>query len=269
MVKQVLCIGQSDCCAVTGVQADLKTIHAFGGYAATVLTAVSARNTQGYREIMPVSEGLLRKQIEAVIDDLDIAAIKTGMLVSAQLIELVSEYTEKLSAKGVKIIVDPVLSSRFKKDFMNKEAEDALKRSLMIHTDVMAPNVNEASRLTGMTIRDVDDMKHAAEMLVTLGPKSVVLRGGDFFSGEEKVVDVLVDDEGLKVFETPRVVKGNDKDGQGATMASAIAVSLVQGKDLTQAYQDARAYINKALLSAEDIGKGFGPLNHCVTCDTE
>ncbi|MCB9989633.1 MAG: bifunctional hydroxymethylpyrimidine kinase/phosphomethylpyrimidine kinase [Rhodospirillales bacterium] len=263
MTKQILCIGQSDSCAVAGVQADLKTIHALGGYAATVLTAVSAKNTQGYRDTMVLPEDIVSRQVEAVLDDLDISVIKTGMMASTGMINLVAPYIEKARTAGVKIVIDPVMNTRFDRVILNKEAKDALKRVMLIHADVLIPNVKEAEELTGMSIRDIDDMKHAAEMLTTLGPKAVILRGGDMISGDQVIVDVLVDDDGAEVCQSDRSAT-SEKDGVGATLSSAIAISLAQGMTLSESYVRARTFVNKGMAKAEPIGKGFGPLNHCV-----
>lgn len=264
MVHQILCVGQSDSGGVAGLQADLKTIHAFGGYALSVVTAVSAKNTQGYEAVRMMDEYLVRAQFEAVLKDFQPEVLKTGMIGSAPMINLVSEYAEKLSKKGVKIIVDPVMKSTTGRVMLDKEARDALKRSLILVADVLVATVHETEELTGMKIRDIDEMRHAAEMLVTLGPKAVVVRGGDLSAVDSSVVDIVASEESLDVCQSDRFSK-KDVDGLGATMASAMALSLAEGMSLMESYDRACVYVNKAVMTAKGLGAGRGPLNHCLS----
>lgn len=263
MVHQILCVGQSDSSGVAGLQADLKTIHAFGGYALSVVSAVSAKNTQGYDAVRMMDEDVVRAQFESLLSDFQPTVMKTGMLGNTGMINLVSEYAEKLSKQGVKIIVDPVMESLHGRILLDKDARDALKRSLILVADVLVATVHEAEDLTGMTIRDVDDMRHAAEMLITLGPKAVVVRGSDLASLDRSVVDVVASEESLDVCQSDRYLN-KDVDGAGATMCSALAVGLAEGLPLMEAYDRACIYVNKASVTAAGLGSGRGPLNHCV-----
>ncbi|MCB1556857.1 MAG: bifunctional hydroxymethylpyrimidine kinase/phosphomethylpyrimidine kinase [Alphaproteobacteria bacterium] len=267
MVAQILCIGQSDSSGVTGIQADIKTAQAFGGYAATVLTAVSARNTQNYNDVMMLPPDLIRDQFKTVMEDLSPSVIKIGFLGSVSVIELVSSLVEPAVARGVKIVVDPVMKSRGGKIILGKEEQDALKRSLIVQADVLVPNVSEAEALTGMTVRDIDDMRHVSRMLLTLGPKAVVLRGGDFSSGSESIVDILAEDEKASPCQSDRIADKEKCDGEGATMTTALAVCLAQGHSLSDSYARARAYVNRAVLTSEAVGHGYIPLNHRVCAD--
>ncbi len=259
MIPQILCIGQSDSCAGTGIQADIKTTMAFSTYAATVVTAVTAQNTQGVFEIHDVPSELVRGQIRAVMDDLRPSVLKIGMLANADTINVVGDVLDEALDTGIKVVIDPVITTRTKNMLLDKLALDALKRRMLIRADVMTPNITEAEHLTGYKIRDLDDMIHVAEMMMTLGPQCVVLKGGSM--GTPTVYDVLCDEAGVQVYEFPRLLS-RATHGAGTTLSSGVAANLAHGYTARDAYGRARAFVNMAIDRADLIGQGYGPLNH-------
>jgi len=264
MVVRILCIGQSDSCAGTGIQADIKTAHAFGGYAASAVTAVSVQDTQGLHDIHIIPLDIVRLQIEKVLADLKPQAIKTGMLADTKIIDLVGDILDGIQDSDIKIIIDPVMTNRASGSILEKEGRDALKRRLLIRGDVLTPNITEAQDLSGLTIRDVDEMVHAAETLRTLGAQTVILKGGSL--ADEHIYDVLSDDDGTKVYQYNRV-ESRATHGAGTTLSAGIAMGLAEGLSPREAFSRARAYVHKAIAQAEEIGEGFGPLNHKVVPD--
>jgi hydroxymethylpyrimidine/phosphomethylpyrimidine kinase len=266
MINPILCIGQSDSCAGTGIQADIKTIQAFGGYAATVITAVTVQNTTGVFATHYIPQIIVKNQIERVMEDLNPQVIKTGMLADVSVINMLGDILDKkdIGYDTIKVIIDPVMTSRAGLSMLDKEARDAIKRRLLIHADVLTPNIEEAMALSGMEIKDVDQMCHAAETLRTLGAKAVVLKGGAIAA--DIVYDVLSDDNGTEIYQNP---KQNTKSthGAGTTLSAGLAYNLSIGLDIHDAYAKARAFVNKAIDAATPLGAGYGPLNHTVKPD--
>lgn len=259
MPQEILCIGMSDSSAGTGIQADIKTIQALGGYAATVITAVSVQNTLDVFDIFPIPEAVVRAQLKVVMDDLKPRVIKTGMLVNEDIINAIGDFLDQHKDVGLHYVVDPVITGRVGKTLLDKPARDALKRRLLIHADFLTPNIIEAESLTGLTIRDVDAMKHAAEILMTLGVKNVVVKGGGLVS--DKIINVLANDKGVEVFEQPRF-DSRATHGAGTTLSSAIACMLSQNQAPREAFIQAQDFLRGAIEAAEIIGSGFGPVNH-------
>lgn len=265
MVSQVLCIGQSDSCAGTGIQADIKTVQAFGGYASTVVTAVSVQNTHGVFATHMIPPLLVRAQIEKVMEDLKPPVVKSGMLGTLETIDMLGDILDEEGYDGVKMVIDPVMTSRTGLSLLDKEARDALKRRLLIYADVVTPNITEAQDLSGIQIKDIDDMCHAAETLRTLGAKSVILKGGALAA--DRVYDVLADERGTEIYQNQKL-ESRSTHGAGTTLSSGIAIGLSQGLSVRDSFVRARAYVNKAIEGAALIGSGFGPLNHTITPDT-
>lgn len=261
VMERILCIGQSDSCAGTGIQADIKTAQAFGVYAATALTAVAAQNTQGVVEIHPLPPEIVAQQIRAVASDLDPTVIKTGMLLNEAVINSVADYIDSLGDSGVQVVIDPVMTARSGRILLDKPAKDALKRRLLIRADVLTPNIHEAEDLTGLTIRDLDDMMHAAEMLKTLGARNVIVKGGGL--ADEEVYDVIADPHGVEVYATPRI-PGKATHGAGTTLSAGLACGLAQGLDVWDAFIRSREYLNRAIAAGGGVGQGFCPVNHYV-----
>jgi len=261
MNGRVLIVAGSDSGGGAGIQADIKTVTALGGFAATAITALTAQNTMGVYGVMPVEASFVGLQIDAVLGDIGADCIKTGMLRSAEVIDVLMD-TIEARASRVPIVVDPVMVSSSGERLLDRDAVDNLKRRLLVRATAVTPNIPEAEALTGMTIRDVDDMRRAAEMLVTLGVKHVVVKGGHLDS--RTVSDLVADENGSYVLSSTRI-DTRHTHGTGCTLASAIATGLAQGMAMRPAIERARRYLMVALAEAPGYGQGHGPLNHAHT----
>jgi hydroxymethylpyrimidine/phosphomethylpyrimidine kinase len=257
---RVLVVAGSDSSGGAGIQADIKTITAHGGYAATTVTAITAQDTHGVHGVMRVPPEIIVKQMRLVLDDIGADAIKVGMLSDAETVEAVSDVLDDVM--HIPLIVDPVMRAKGGATLMDGAAVEAMRRRLALRATVLTPNIPEAEMLAGCTIDDVVVMEHTAELLLTLGCKSVLLKGGHL-AGDE-VVDILATGEGLLRFEAPRV-KSRHTHGTGCTLASAIAVSMAQGMSLQDSVARGRAYVQRAIATAPGYGGGHGPLNHAHT----
>lgn len=258
MKGRVLVIAGSDSGGGAGIQADIKTVTALDGFAATAISALTAQNTKGVFGVIPVPPEFIAQQMRLVIEDIGVDAVKTGMLHSAAVIDTVAAVLAELAPK-VPLVIDPVIAAKDGTRLLDIDAVAALKRHLMVGAAVLVPNIPEAEALSGMTIRDVDDMRHAASALLTLGPDAVLLKGGHLDA--DTVIDVLATADGFKLFEGPWI-ETKHTHGTGCTLASAIATGLAQGLDVTAAVERARLYVRRAIETAPGYGRGHGPLNH-------
>jgi hydroxymethylpyrimidine/phosphomethylpyrimidine kinase len=258
MIGRVLIVAGSDSGGGAGIQADIKTVTALSGYAATAVTALTAQNTRGVFGVLPVEPAFIRQQMERVLGDIGADAIKTGMLHDAAVIETVADVLDGLEGR-IPVVVDPVMVAQSGDALLAPEAVQALTRRLARHATLMTPNVHEAERLTGMTIRSVADMKDAAGRLLQLGCEAVLLKGGHLDG--DTVIDVLARDDQILQFENPRIDTPH-LHGTGCTLASAIATGFAQGLDLDTAFRRARAYLQEAIRTAPGLGQGNGPVNH-------
>ncbi len=259
MTARILIVAGSDSGGGAGIQADVKTVTALGGYAATAVTALTAQNTLGVSGVVGVEPAFIQQQMRAVIDDIGIDVIKTGMLHNAEVIDAVSDIIDELDP-SIPIVVDPVMVSQTGSSLLDPNSVQTLTRRLSLRASVMTPNIPEAEKLTGMTIRDIDGMLQAAAMLHTIGPKAVLLKGGHM-QGGGSVTDILASEEGIETFESPRIDTPH-VHGTGCTLASAIATSLGQGMAVRAAVLRARAYLHEAIRTNPGLGGGQGPLNH-------
>lgn len=261
MKGRVLVVAGSDSGGGAGIQADIKTVTALGAYAATAITALTAQDTRGVHGVLPVPPAFIRQQMRLVLADIGADALKTGMLATAEVIEAVCDVIEA-EALSVPLVADPVMVAKGGERLLEDDALAALKRRLAPLACVLTPNVPEAEALTGMRIADLRDMRHAAEALLTLGPRAVLLKGGHLPG--RIVVDVLATEDGLDEFEAPRI-ETRHTHGTGCTLASAIAAGLAQGLALRPAVLRARSYVRAAIAGAPGYGAGHGPLDHAVT----
>jgi len=255
---RVLAIAGSDSGGGAGIQADIKSITALGGYAMTAVTAITIQNTLGVTGIHTVPVDVVVRQMEAVIGDIGVDAVKTGMLHTTEVIEAVSAARQKL-CPDTPLVVDPVMIATSGDRLLEDKAMDALKRDLLVQATILTPNIPEAEALTGMTIRDEDHMIHAAHMLLTLGPQVVVMKGAHLPT--DKVMDIIVTETDEVRLEHPRIETRNTH-GTGCTLASAIATGIAQGMSPNAAIDRARNYVLEGLRTAPDLGKGNGPINH-------
>jgi len=258
---RVLIVAGSDSGGGAGIQADIKTATALGAYAATAITALTAQDTTGVHGIHAVPAEFVARQMRVVLADIGADYIKTGMLHDAAIITAVADVIEREGA-GIPLVVDPVIVAKGGAALLDPAASQALKARLILRADVITPNVPEAEFLTGMTIATLADMRDVAAMLLTLGPRAVLLKGGHLRG--DKVRDVLATEDGMVVFRAPRI-DTRDTHGTGCTLASAIAVGLAQGLGLRDAVRRARRYVRRAIRTAPGLGRGHGPLNHAHT----
>jgi hydroxymethylpyrimidine/phosphomethylpyrimidine kinase len=261
MTGRVLVIAGSDSGAGAGIQADIKTVGALGGYATTAITALTAQNTRGVQAVMAVPPDFVRRQIESVFDDIGADCIKTGMLHSAAVLEMVSGFIAA-RARELPLVVDPVLAASDGTRLLDETALDLLKRRLIPLATVLTPNLPEAELLTGTVLHDLDAMKRAGALLVGLGSRYVLVKGGHLPG--PMVRDVFVGAGEVTVIESP-CIETSSTHGTGCTLASAIAVGLAQGMPPLAALRRARAYLGEAMRSAPGLGSGHGPLNHMHT----
>lgn len=255
---RVLIVAGSDSGGGAGIQADIKTVTALGGYAATAITALTAQNTRGVFGVVGIEPGFIRQQMRVVLDDIGADAVKTGMLHSRAVIEAVRAELDTLDP-AVPVVVDPVMVAQSGDTLLEADAIESVAELMLPRATVVTPNAPEAERLSGLTIRAPDDMAAAAEALRRRGARAVLLKGGHLTG--DTVVDLLASEAGTERFESPRIETRNTH-GTGCTLASAIAAGLAQGLDLRAAVVRARAYLQEALRQAPGLGGGAGPVGH-------
>lgn len=252
-----LSIAGSDSGAGAGIQADLKTFAAFGVYGVTVITAITAQNTLGVRAVQEIDADVVIAQLDAVAEDFAIGALKTGMLSSAAIIEAVAGGIQR--HKLGPLVVDPVMIAKSGDRLLREDAIDALRRRLLPLAEVVTPNIPEAEVLAGRSIRTRDDGLAAARIIMELGARAVVIKGGH--TEDDPIVDVLVDSQGVHEYRAARIVT-TSTHGTGCTFSAAITAGLAAGLNLPAAVAEARDYVSRALSSAPGLGHGHGPLNH-------
>ena len=257
MNGRVLIVAGSDSGGGAGIQADIKTISALGGYAATAITALTAQNTLGVLGVLAIPAACVAQQMQVVLDDLGADAIKTGMLLNAGVIDAVTAIIDS-TAIPIPLIVDPVMIAKGGAALLDAAALDSL-RTLLKRAALVTPNLPEAEALLGRRITGIDAMIVAARDLLATGAKAVLLKGGH---GEGNVVtDILVSQGEVFLFESARI-ETRHTHGTGCTLASAIAAGVAQAMPLRPAVERARAYVQEAIRTAPGLGAGHGPLNH-------
>ncbi len=261
-----LTIAGSDSGGGAGIQADIKSMEANGVFATSALTAVTAQNTETVAESHDLSPSLVEAQIDAVAEDVDVRAAKTGMLSAPPIIEAVADCVTRHDLQP--LVVDPVMISKTGFKLLKDEAIDTLLDELLPLATVITPNVHEASHLTEVDdIETADDLQAAAEALYEKGPDAVLAKGGHL-PGEEEAVDVLVDGSTVRTYAAPRVDTPHTH-GTGCTYASAIAANLAKGHDLPTAVDRAKRYVTGAIRHALPLGHGRGPTNHFFHLDPD
>ncbi|HMM13053.1 MAG TPA: bifunctional hydroxymethylpyrimidine kinase/phosphomethylpyrimidine kinase [Parvibaculum sp.] len=255
---RVLIIAGSDSGGGAGIQADIKTVTALGGYAMTAVTAITVQDTLGVHGIHEIPVDIVRAQIAVTLADIGADAVKTGMLHSAEIIEAAAEEISRL-APDAALVVDPVMVAKGGAALLKNEAVEALKSVLIPLATIITPNAPEASALTGRRVETLEDQKAAADALIGLGCEAVLIKGGHIPG--DTIFDVLATEETIEVMSSPRIDTPHTH-GTGCTLASAIAAFLAQGAELREAVEAARDYVHMAILTAPGFGKGHGPLNH-------
>ena len=265
MKGRVLIVAGSDSGGGAGIQGDLKTVTALGGYAATAITALTAQNTCGVFGILGIEPEFIAQQMRVVLEDIGADCIKTGMLHNAAVIETVVDTLETVAAT-IPVVVDPVMYAKSGDSLLDPAARATLIQRLLPRATLITPNVREAAALSGLSIRSPDDLAAAARQLLELGPAAVLVKGGHLPGAT--VTDWLIWHDGAEAFSAPRS-PGRNTHGTGCTLASAIATGLAQGLALNAAVQRALAYVQEAIRSAPNLGTGCGPLNHGHTLRPE
>ena len=256
-VPRALTIAGSDSGGGAGIQADLKTFTVCGVYGMCALTSITAQNTQGVSGVHDLPPTFVAEQIDMVVSDIGVDAVKTGMLSNAGIIEAVVDALKRHAIE--RLVVDPVMVAKSGDALLQESARQALKEMLLPITFLLTPNVPEAEVLTGMEITRMEDMEHAAAALYELGPKYVLMKGGHLESAE--AADLFYDGDAFEIFSSPRFDTPNTH-GTGCTYSAAITAYLAKGVVPREAVQTAKGYLTEAIRHAFALGHGHGPLNH-------
>ena len=255
--SKVLIIAGSDSSGGAGIQADIKTVTALGGYAMTAVTAVTIQNTTGVSSVVPINPKEVVKQILFTCKDIKPNGIKIGMLHSSTVITSVANALKKV--KTSKIILDPVMVAKGGTRLINQSAIKTLKDKLIKKVYLITPNIPEAEILTKIKIKSLEDMIHAANILMKLGAKNVLVKGGHRKS--KHIEDILLNRKEIKIFKNKKI-KTKNTHGTGCTLSSAITTFLSCGKPLKKSCELGIKYVNHAVGSNLNYGKGHGPINH-------
>ncbi|GMQ82826.1 MAG: bifunctional hydroxymethylpyrimidine kinase/phosphomethylpyrimidine kinase [Rhodothermia bacterium] len=257
-VKICLTIAGSDSGGGAGIQADIKAMQANGVFATSVLTAITAQNTREVTDAFELPVELIRSQIDAVIDDFQVAATKTGMLSSVEIVEAVAE---SISERNISpLVVDPVMISKSGFKLLKDDAVDVLKTELLPLAALVTPNAHEATLLAGFPVESEEDARKAAEAIAGMGPAAVLVTGGHL-KKEEEAVDVLFDGAEFYSFREDRIDTLHTH-GTGCTYAAAITANLAKGYLLRVAVARSKLYVTKAIRAGLPLGTGHGPTDH-------
>ena len=257
--SKILIIAGSDSSGGAGIQADIKTVTALGSYAMTAITAVTAQNTKGVKKITSIPIKNVQKQITMILDDIGADGVKIGMLHNASIIKCVYSILKKYKLKN--IVLDPVMVAKGGTKLINNSSIKYLKKLLLPLSNLVTPNIPEAEVLTGGSISNKKDMIEAAKIILNMGSKNVLLKGGHLKS--KMICDILATKKGIKVF-SKRKIKTKNTHGTGCTLSSALATCLSQKKNIFKSCNISLNYVNQAITYAPGYGKGYGPLNHLV-----
>jgi len=255
---RVLVIAGSDSGGGAGLQADLKTVTALGGYAATAVTAITVQNTLGVAGVFPVPVDVIEAQGRAVLDDIGADALKTGMLGDTATVEVVARLLDH--AAGIPAVVDPVMIAKGGSPLLAPEAIGAVKTLLVPRAALLTPNAPEATALTGLPTATTGDLRRAGRALLAMGARAVLMKGGHLEGA--RVVDLLLTRDGDEALFEGERIETRHTHGTGCTLASAIASGLAQGLSLHDAVERACAYVREAIRRAPGFGAGHGPLDH-------
>ena len=256
MMKTALTIAGSDSSGGAGIQADIKTMTANGVYAMSAITALTAQNTTGVYGILEVTPEFLANQLDCIFTDIRPDAVKTGMVSSSALIEVIAQKLTQYKAKN--LVIDPVMVATSGAKLISDEAIETLKGKLLGLATLITPNIPEAQVLSGMDIRTAEDMERAAKAIYEAYGCAVLCKGGHQLNDAN---DLLYSKEGARWYHGRRIANPNTH-GTGCTLSSAIASNLAKGYSLDEAVERAKAYISGALAAMLDLGKGSGPMNH-------
>ncbi len=254
---KILIIAGSDSSGGAGIQADIKTVTALGGYAMTAITAITSQNTTGVLSVVPIKPKEIEKQILFTCSDINPDAIKIGMLHSTRVVKTIARALDKIKSKI--IILDPVMVAKSGTKLIDDSAIKVLKKELIKKSFLITPNIPEAEVLTNIKIRNIDDMVIAAKVLLNYGVKNILIKGGHRKSNS--MVDVYLNKKEIKIFKNKKINTKNTH-GTGCTLSSAIATFLSCGKPLKKSCELGIKYVNQSIRLNPMYGKGNGPINH-------
>ncbi|MGB7207282.1 MAG: bifunctional hydroxymethylpyrimidine kinase/phosphomethylpyrimidine kinase [Pyrinomonadaceae bacterium] len=263
MIKPKVCltIAGLDPSGGAGIIADIKTFSTFGCYATAAIASITFQNTTGVFGAVHQTAETIRGQVEPVLKDFHVAAVKTGMLPTREVIEETARLIRENDLTN--IVVDPVVRSTSGFDLIDDVALTALIELLFPISSIVTPNIQEAERITGVSIRTVEDIVNSATMIRSMGADNVLIKGGHFEAetiSRQKVRDYLFTDEGRTVFDAD-YIDTTSTHGTGCTLAAAIAANLALGKDLKDAISISKSFVNEAIRTAPDLGSGHSPIN--------
>jgi hydroxymethylpyrimidine/phosphomethylpyrimidine kinase len=257
-IPKALTIAGSDSSGGAGIQADLKTFTAHKVYGMSVLTSITAQNTKKVLGIHNLSPEFIGLQLVAVATDFEVNAVKTGMLSTAPIIKSISDQIKRYKIPN--LVVDPVMISKSGARLLEKEAETSLKNDIIPIAFIVTPNIPEAEVIAGMEIGTIEQMKEAAEKIIAMGPKNVLIKGGHLKDNKD-AVDIFYDGEDFYEIAT-KWIKTKNTHGTGCTYSAAICANLAKGLDVLEAVSKAKDYVTSAIEKSFNIGSGHGPLNH-------
>ncbi|MBU5314007.1 bifunctional hydroxymethylpyrimidine kinase/phosphomethylpyrimidine kinase [Tissierella carlieri] len=255
-MKKVLSIAGSDCSGGAGIQADLKTFSAHGVFGMSVIVSVVAENTSRVIDIQNITPDMIEKQIDAVFEDIEVDAVKIGMLSTQLCMEAVARKLEQY--KPCNVVIDPVMYAKNGCPLMDPDSIDTLIKVVLPYADLLTPNIPEAEKISNIKISSTEDMKIAAKLIYDMGCKNVLVKGGHAIGD---ALDILYDGKEFYYFETQRINTKNTH-GTGCTFSSAIASNLALGMTMPIAVKQAKKYITTAIEHSLNIGKGNGPTHH-------
>ncbi|MFM7620692.1 MAG: bifunctional hydroxymethylpyrimidine kinase/phosphomethylpyrimidine kinase [Alphaproteobacteria bacterium] len=258
-LPKVLVIAGSDSCSGAGIQADLKAITLNNVYASTVVTCLTAQNTQKVYEVLETPHNFLKSQLQAVLSDIEFSVIKTGMLVSQEIINCIAEELKKISY-NFKLLIDPVMVATSGDILLQNNAIEALKTKLISKAFLVTPNIDEAEILADMPIKNIEDMKKSALLIKKIGARAVLVKGGHLNFSDKKIHSVLLDENNQFTLIANARVDVDKIHGTGCTLASAISANLAKDLDLINSCQIANNFVYKSAQNYQIIGKGSAVL---------
>ena len=262
--SKLLIIAGSDSSGGAGIQADIKTITSLGSYAMTAVTAITAQNTTGVASIIKIPSKEISRQIEYTSKDIKPDVIKIGMLHSVDAINAVLKSLKKIKVK--KIILDPVMITTSGVKLINRKAINKIRNHLIKRVELITPNIPEAEILTKIKIISINDMIYAAQKLIDMGAKNVLLKGGHIKG--KVITDIFVNKKEIKIFRNKKIITKN-LHGTGCSLSSAIATYFSCGKTLKKSCELAINYVNHSIKSSPNYGKGNGPINHLISFELD
>ena len=256
-MKSALTIAGSDSSGGAGIQADIKSMSANGVFAMSVITAITAQNTMGVFKIEDVSPEMIKAQIDAVFEDIEVNAVKIGMVSKIESIKAISETLRNIKNLP-SVVLDPVMISTSGFKLLSDDAKETLIKELFPLAELITPNLPEAEEILMRKIRTLKEMEEAARDLLKLGAKAVLIKGGHL---ENDATDLLYDGQEFTYFKQEKI-SSNNTHGTGCTLSSAIAANLAKGKSLVESVRIGKEYITEAIKHGFKVGHGVGPTNH-------